>query len=108
MVSGRLDRFAGDQQRLGHERADDPVLSGAWNRHTFQRGVITDVIRRVAVRDLPEDLALVETDGADAAVRRLDDWQPLDRDRRSAFSTTATCRRRGNRSTFGAVGSGVA
>jgi hypothetical protein len=55
---GRLHRFARDQQRLGHERADDPVLTGARNRHPFQRGMISDVVRRVAVRDLPEDLAL--------------------------------------------------
>src|SRR5215470_6945568 len=102
MVSGRLDRFAGDQQRLGHERADDPVLAGAWNRHTFQRSVIPDVIRRVAVRDLPEDLALVETDRADAAVRRLDDRQALDGDGRTTFSAATACGRRGNRSTFGA------
>src|SRR5262245_41097959 len=108
MVAGRLHRFASDEQRLGDERTDDAVLTRARNRHPLQRRMIPNVVRRVAVRDLPEDLALVEADRTDAAVRRLDDWQPLDGDGRTTFSAATACGRRRSRSTFGAVGSRVA
>ena len=37
--------------------------------------MIADVVRRVAVRDLPEDFALIQADRGDAAVRRLRDRQ---------------------------------
>ena len=46
--------------------------------------MIPDVVRRVAVRDLPEDLALVQADGADAAVGRLHDRQALNREAAAA------------------------
>ena len=40
--------------------------------------MIPDVVRRLAVRDLPHDLALVQIDRRDAAIRRLDQRQALD------------------------------
>ena len=48
----------------------------------FSAGMILDGVRRLAVRHLPEDVAGVEIDRADAAVRRLDERQPLNRQRR--------------------------
>jgi len=39
--------------------------------------MIADGVRRLAVRDLPEDLTLVEADCRDGSVRRLDERQAL-------------------------------
>src|SRR5256885_9115147 len=40
------------------------------NRQPFERRMIADVVRRVAVRHLPENLAAIEIDGGDRAERR--------------------------------------
>ena len=55
----------------------EPGLPGARNGQPFERRVVADVVRRFAVRDLPEDLALVQIDRADARVRRLEQRQSL-------------------------------
>src|SRR5688572_20591557 len=73
--------FSGNDQRLRDERSDAPLTSGARNRQALERRMIADVVRRFAVCDLPEQLALVQIDGADTAVRRLDQREPLDRRR---------------------------
>ncbi len=86
-------RLAGHEQRLRHQRADDAGLSGSRNLQPFQRRVVADVVRRVAVRDLPQDLAAIEADRRDAAVGRLDDRQALDRQPGTAALTTATAAR---------------
>ena len=44
----------------------------------LERGMFLDVVGRLAVRDLPADLALVEIDRADPAVRRLAERKPSD------------------------------
>ena len=43
----------------------------------FSAGLIADRVRRLAVRDLPDDLALIEIDRGDGSVRRLDQRQTL-------------------------------
>ena len=45
--------------------------AGARNGQALERRMIADVVRRLAVRDLPDDLALVQIDRGDAAVGRL-------------------------------------
>ena len=42
--------------------------------------MILDVVGRLAVRDLPDEVALVHVERRDAAVRRLDERQPLHRE----------------------------
>ena len=55
-------------------------------------GLVPDLIRRFAVRDLPGDVALVEIDRGDAAVRRLDQRQALHRQAGGPPFTAAACR----------------
>ena len=43
--------------------------------------MVADVVRRLAMRDLPEDLAAAHVDRADRAVRRLEQRQPFDAER---------------------------
>src|SRR5262245_9678066 len=88
--------LAGDDERLGDQRADDAGLTRAGDVDPFERRIVPDVVRRVAVRDLPEDFALVEADRADAPVRRLHDRQALDVEATAtaltaASTTTAGC-----------------
>ena len=53
-------------------------------------GVIADVVRRLAVRDLPGEIAFVEIDRRDAAVRRLEQRKALDvRPAATAFAAAA-------------------
>ena len=77
--AGRRQRIADDHQRLRDQRADRARLTGARNRQSFQRRMIADAVGRLAVRDLPDDLAAIEIDRGDAAVRRLQERQPLRR-----------------------------
>src|SRR5262245_50711072 len=83
-------RLARNHEALRDERADDARLTRAWNVDPFERRVVPDVVGRVAVRDLPDDLAFVEADGADAAVRRLCNRQALHIEPTAAFTTAAT------------------
>ena len=53
-------------------------LTGLRNVQTLQRRMIADVVRRVAVRHLPGDLAAIQVDRRDGAVRRLENRQALD------------------------------
>ena len=56
---------------------DAAALAGLRNVHALQRGMIAHVVRRVAVRHLPHQLAAIEIDRGEHAVRRLHDRQPL-------------------------------
>ena len=49
----------------------------------FERRVVADVVRRVAVRRLPQQVAAIEIDSGDQPVRRLDERQPLHVERRN-------------------------
>ena len=64
-------RLTRNDERLRHECANRAGSAGAWNIESLQRRMIANVIRRLAVRNLPEDFAFIEIDGADAAIRRL-------------------------------------
>ena len=57
-----------------------PIMPGRPVRgivQAFERGIVADVVRCFAVRDLPEDLALVQIDGGDASVGRLAERQAV-------------------------------
>ncbi len=90
MARRRRLRLARDEERLCDQRPDDAGLARARDGEPLQRGVVADVIRGVAVRDLPQDLALVQADCADAPVRRLRDRQALNRE--SGAATFAAAR----------------
>src|SRR6266851_1954750 len=72
--------LARDDQRPGDHRPDDASLARAGNVEALERRVVPDVVGRIAVRNLPDDLALVQIDRADAPVRRLHDRQALARE----------------------------
>src|SRR6185436_10981004 len=78
--------LTGDHERLGDEHTNAAGAAagagrpaGARDVQALERGIVLDRIGRVAVRDLPYQFTLVEIDRADAAVRRLDQRQALDR-----------------------------
>ena len=73
--------FTGDHERLGDERPDSALPSGPRNRESLQKRMIADVVRRLTVRNLPEQRALLQIDRRDSTVRRLDQRQPLHRRR---------------------------
>src|SRR5688500_7210627 len=81
--------LARHDQALRRQRSDAPWTPRTRNVHAFERRVITNVVGRLAMRNLPHDLAPVEVDGGNARVRRLDDRQPLHRHRAAAFISTA-------------------
>src|SRR5947207_9567731 len=95
-----LSRWCGEHAALSrnneglrHERPDAARASsraagpaGPRNGDTLKRRVIADVIRRLAVSNLPYDLALVEIDRRDASPWRFHQRQPL-----HGGSRTATC-----------------
>jgi hypothetical protein len=97
--------FAGDDERLRRERADERaarLTETRRERHALQGRIAPDVIRRRAVRLLPEDLARLHVVRSDAIVRRFDEGQSLHRRtaagprrvRTGATWTCATARRR--------------
>src|SRR5258708_18232409 len=73
MIRGRCDvSFTRDDKRLGNQCPD--VVSGlARPRYvqTFQCRLITDEIRRFAMRNLPDKFPFIEIDGAEPAIMRL-------------------------------------
>ena len=54
--------------------------------------MIPDRIRRVATRDLPNQIAAIQINGGEHTVGRLDEWQTIDRE--AASTTGGTTRRR--------------
>src|SRR2546422_5240356 len=81
--------FAGDHQRLGHQHADATLAPRARNRDAFERRVILDVVRRLAVRDLPRHRPLVHVERGDASVRRLDERKSLNGQAATAFAAAS-------------------
>src|SRR5580704_15792789 len=79
--------LTGDYQALGGQNTDQARTAGARNVQTFESRMILDVVRRFAVRDLPGDVALVQIDGRNAPIRRLQQGQALHG--KSAKATTA-------------------
>jgi hypothetical protein len=55
-------RLTGDDERLRDERSDDPGLAGPRDIDALERRIIPDVVRGVAMCDLPQDFTLVEAD----------------------------------------------
>src|SRR5919108_3021291 len=75
--------LARNHERLGREGPDAAGTSagaasaaGAGDVHALERRMILDGIRRLTVRDLPDDFTLVEINRSDAAPRRFDERQP--------------------------------
>src|SRR5712671_2311045 len=96
--------FAGDHQRFRNQRTYVVTdLPGARNIEPLEGGVITNQIRRFAVRDLPDDLSLVQVNGSDGPVRRLHEWQAIDKQPWDNAIPAA----RGNFGRWRCVGSGV-
>src|SRR5206468_689909 len=76
---------------LGDHDADAALLPGLRDVHAAQERVIADVVRRVAVRHLEEQLATgVEVDGRDHTVRRLHNRKSVE-----AFTEGLTATRSG-------------
>ena len=73
--SGEKARFADDDQSLGHQRTEQAGASGARNIQTFQRRAVADIIRRFAVSNLPREVTLVQIDGCQNSVGRLQQRQ---------------------------------
>ena len=71
--------LAGNHQILRRQHADERAagLTEPRQVQSLQQRVILDVVRRRAVRLLPDDVAGVHVVGGDAVVRRLEDRQPL-------------------------------
>ena len=81
MLRRRRDlRIAHHDERLRHHQADaaGAGLAGLRNVQALQRRMVAHVVRRVAVRHLPDDLAAIEIDRGDRSVRRLEDRQAVD------------------------------
>ena len=55
-------RIADDDQRLRHQQADAAALTRLRDVQPLERRMIADVVRRVAVRHLPQQLAAIEID----------------------------------------------
>ena len=70
--------FAGKQQRPGHQNPGARRTAGSRDVQALEGGTVPDGGRRVAIRDLPGDLALVHVVGRDAAIRRLHQGQAVD------------------------------
>src|SRR5215510_31283 len=87
-------RLAGNHERLGHQRADDAGLTGPRDLDAFEGRVIPDVVGRVAVRDLPDDLAFIQAEGSYAAVRWLRERQTLNVEAAAALASAAATTRR--------------
>src|ERR1043166_6471238 len=86
--------IAHDDQRLRDNGADSPVLAGLRNVQPVEQRTVAHDVRRVAMWNLPRDLAAIEIDRRQQSVWRLHNWQPLDqraaRRRRSGGRRCAT------------------
>ena len=69
--SRRYLRIADDDERFRHKQTDASALSGLGNVHSSQRGVVSDGVGCVAMRNLPHEFTLVEIDRRHHTVRRL-------------------------------------
>ena len=69
--------FPGDDECLRHEDTNAADAARARNGHALQRRMILDVVGRIAMRDLPDEITFVQIDGCDPAIRRLHKRQSL-------------------------------
>ena len=83
--------LAGDDQSLRDQNSEYTGTAGARNVDTLQSRMISDVVRSLAMSDLPHDVALIEIDGRDTRIRRFLQRQSLNRDP-GASALTATAR----------------
>src|SRR5206468_6966829 len=70
------------------------LLARLRNVHVFEQRMVADHVRRVSVRDLPHEVAAIEVDRVEHAVRRLEERQTL---YLQAEAATAACWRRTGR-----------
>ena len=76
---GRLGIAHHDERSRDHQPDTRRArLTGLRNVQAFKSRVVSDVIRRVAVRHLPDNLATIKIDRSESAVRRLHHRQSLD------------------------------
>ena len=77
---GRNRAIPGDHQRLGHQGPDLIArLPGARDVQPLQRRIVADEVGRLPGRDLPDDVAAIQVDGADRGVGRLQQRQAVHR-----------------------------
>src|SRR5262249_59919021 len=84
---------AGPAGGLGAAQTDAAVLARLRNGHPCQQRRVAHGIRRVAVRHLEFQFALVEIDGREYTVWRLDNRQPVETVRQPAAASAAARRR---------------
>src|SRR2546427_9633429 len=67
-------------QRLCYHQSNpgSANLSRLRNVQTFQCWMVANVIRRIAMRHLKQELATIEIDGREDPIRRVDDGYPFD------------------------------
>ena len=83
-----------DEQRLRDERPQPALPAGPRNVQPFQGGMIAHVVGRLAVRNLPRDVALVHVIRGDASPWWFDQWQSLNIET-AAAATFGGARRNG-------------
>src|SRR5262245_27954801 len=86
-------RIAHHHERLRHHETDAgrPRLTGLRNSLPAERRMVANVVGRVAVRHLPDNVAAIEIDRGDRAVWRLENRDPVDRQSATAAATTCSC-----------------
>src|SRR5262249_14650531 len=95
MIRGRRHlRIAEDDERLRHHQSNAPLLTGLRDVEPAKRRMITNLVRRVAMRHLPHQVATIQIECREDAVRRLHDRQALHIE---SAATAARGRRTGGR-----------
>src|SRR5207244_2442820 len=80
-----------NNQSLRGQRAEVTGPAGARDVKALQRRMIFDVVRSLAMGDLPAEFAFLQVDGRDRSVGRLDQRQALYGEAgAAAFTTTSS------------------
>src|ERR1051326_4667173 len=77
--------FARDHQSFRHQHSENSGTPGSWNSEPLECRMVANVVRRLPMCDLPQNLSLVKVDRGDAAIRRFGERQSLNSQRRRTF-----------------------
>ena len=100
LLAGRVGEetgLAGNHQGFRCQHADNSRAARARNCQALQRGIVADIIGGFSVRDLPDDIAAVQIDGRDAAIRRFQERHAFDGQTGGQSPLPAAFRRHGER-----------
>ncbi len=101
------DAFTCEQQGRRRQQAHLRGIPGAAEVDTRERRMVRDLVRRIGIRDLPEDFAAIQIDCRDGPVGRLDYRQAVDEKREirrhQVEVDTGRIRRRNERLDVGTV-----